>query len=317
MGFRRLLGNDQLKQNLKNALSSGHISHFYLISGPVGSGRHTLARLLAAAILCQGHQKPCMNCSACRKILGDNHPDFITVDDPEKKTVPVDLIREARADIYIQPNESDHKIYLFPRAQDMGIPGQNALLKVLEEPPKYGVFILIADNPESLLPTVRSRCTPLHLQPLSESILLQALAAEFPAASQEDLHAAAIRSCGFLGQAKKLLDGSTAVTPQTESFVKSFSQRNPLLLTQTLVPMEKWKRDQLIPILQQWLELLEGALACRAGMPGIDPLSRTLSAGRSSQDLMQAISHLQKTIEYAQGNVSVAAICGYLSWALR
>jgi DNA polymerase-3 subunit delta' len=317
MGFRRLLGNDQLKQNLKTALGSGHISHFYLISGAAGSGRHTLARLLAAAILCQGQQKPCMGCSVCRKVMGGNHPDFITVDDPEKKTVPVDLIREARADIYIQPNESDHKIYLFPRAQDMGIPGQNALLKVLEEPPKYGVFILIADNPESLLPTVRSRCTPLQLQPLSESVLVGALAKEFPNAKPEDLRAAAIRSCGFLGQAKKLLDGSMSVPPQTENFVKSFSQRDALLLVQTLVPMEKLKRDQVIPLLQQWLELLEGALSCRAGMPGVDPLSRTLGASRSSQDLMQAISCLQKAIEYAQGNVSVAAICGYLSWVLR
>ena len=82
MGFHRLLGNDQLKQNLKTALASGHISHFYLISGPAGSGRHTLARLLAAAILCQEQQKPCMCCSTCRKVMANTHPDFITVNDP-------------------------------------------------------------------------------------------------------------------------------------------------------------------------------------------------------------------------------------------
>lgn len=315
MGFRRLLGNDQLKQNLTNALHSGHISHFYLISGPAGSGRHTLAKLLAAAILCQGQPKPCMNCSACRKVMANTHPDFITINDPTHKTIPVDLIRDMRDDLFIRPNESMWKIYMID--QEMLPPSQNALLKVLEEPPKYGVFILIADNPESLLPTVRSRCTPLHLQPLSEDALMQALEKEFPTASGEDLRAAAIRSCGFLGQAKKLLDGSSSVPPQTENFVKSFSQKDPLLLVQTLAPLEKWKRDQLLPLLQQWLELLEGALACRAGMPGVDPLSRTLSANRTSQDLMQAISSLQKSIEYAQGNVSVAAICGYLSWALR
>jgi DNA polymerase-3 subunit delta' len=227
----------------------------------------------------------------------------------------VDLIRDMRDDLFIRPNESMWKIYMID--QEMLPPSQNALLKVLEEPPKYGVFILIADNPESLLPTVRSRCTPLHLQPLSEDALMRALEKEFPTASGEDLRAAAIRSCGFLGQAKKLLDGSLSVPPQTENFVKSFSQKDPLLLVQTLAPLEKWKRDQLLPLLQQWLELLEGALACRAGMPGVDPLSRTLSANRTSQDLMQAISSLQKSIEYAQGNVSVAAICGYLSWALR
>ena len=315
MGFRRLLGNDQLKKNLTNALHSGHISHFYLISGPAGSGRHTLAKLLAAAILCQGHQKPCMACSACRKVMANTHPDFITINDPTHKTIPVDLIRDMRDDLFIRPNESMWKIYMID--QEMLPPSQNALLKVLEEPPKYGVFILIADNPESLLPTVRSRCTPLHLQPLSEDALIQALEKEFPTASGENLRAAAIRSCGFLGQAKKLLDGSVSVPPQTENFVKSFSQKDPLLLVQTLAPLEKWKRDQLIPLLQQWLELLEGALACRAGMPGVDPLSRTLSANRTSQDLMQAVSCLQKAIEYAQGNVSVAAICGYLSWALR
>ena len=171
MGFETLLGNRQLKENLKESLHKGHISHCYLITGPEGSGKRTLARLLAQAILCQGADKPCGVCTPCRKILDGNHPDYILVDDPEKKTVPVELIRQARADMFVQPNESDHKIYQFPRAQDMGIPGQNALLKVLEEPPGYGVFLLIADNPDKLLPTVRSRCTELKLQALPADIL--------------------------------------------------------------------------------------------------------------------------------------------------
>ena len=105
--------------------------------------------------------------------MDGSHPDFITVDDPEKKTVTVDLIRQARADVYIQPNESEYKIYMFPRAQDMGLPGQNALLKILEEPPKYGVFLLLTDNPDKLLPTVRSRCTELNMQALPEDCPLK------------------------------------------------------------------------------------------------------------------------------------------------
>ena len=317
MAFDLLLGNDRLKQNLSETLSRGHISHFYLISGPEGSGRHTLARLLAAAILCKGKSAPCLSCSACRKVMDMTHPDFITVDDPEKKTIPVELIRQARADIYIQPNESDHKIYLFPRAQDMGVPGQNALLKILEEPPKYGVFILLTNNPEQLLPTVRSRCTLLSLQPLSGNVLRTALEKEFPKASSEDISAAIARSGGFLGQAKKLLESGAALPPQTQSFAQSFAARDAYGLLQTLAPMEKWKRDQLIPVLQQWVEILEGSLACRAGMPDANPLARAISTQRSSQDLMQAILHLQKAMEYAQGNVSVGAICGWLSWQLR
>ena len=317
MGFEGLLGNERLKENIAGSLKKGRISHFYLISGPQGSGKHTLARLLAAAIVCQEHRKPCLTCGPCRKVLSDNHPDFITIDDPEKKTVPVDLIRQARADIYVQPNEADHKIYLFPRAQDMGIPGQNALLKVLEEPPQYGVFMLLSDNPEKLLPTVRSRCVELPLQPLPESLLQKKLQQEFPSAAPESISAAISRCGGYLGQAMALLEQGDALPPQTESFVASFCARDTYGLLQTLVPMEKMKRDQLIPILTGWAELLEAALACRSGLPALSELSRKLSAQRSSRDLMSAISSLRKAIEYAQSNVSPAAVCGWLEWALR
>lgn len=317
MGFEGLLGNERLKENLTNAAAKGRFSHFYLICGPAGSGRHTLAKLLAAAIVCQGQRKPCLTCHPCRKVMNGLHPDFITIDDPEKKTVPVDLIRQARADIYVQPSEADRKIYLFPRAQDMLPPSQNALLKVLEEPPAYGVFILITDNPEKLLPTVRSRCTELNLLPLPQKILEQALRREFPQADAESIQAAMDRSGGYLGQAKQLLESGGAIAPQTESFIRSFGSRDALGLVQTLVPMEKWKRDQLIPVLQQWLELLQSALACRSGQSTLSPMARQLSTQRSAQELLSAIGHLQKTIEYAQGNISPAAICGYLVWALR
>ena len=157
MGFEALLGNEQLKENLRAARRKGRMSHFYLLSGPRGSGKHTLAELIAAAMLCERDDGPCGVCAHCRKVRSHSHPDYITIDDPTKKTVPVDLIREARADIFVRPNEGAKKIYLFPRAQDMGIPGQNALLKVLEEPPSYGVFLLLTDNPEKLLPTVRGQ----------------------------------------------------------------------------------------------------------------------------------------------------------------
>lgn len=317
MGFEALLGNDQLKQNLAESLARNHISHFYLISGPEGSGKHTLAKLLAAAILCRGGQRPCGKCEPCRKVFADIHPDLITVDDPEKKTVTVELIRQARADMYIQPNESDYKIYLFPRAQDMGIPGQNALLKVLEEPPKYGVFLLLADNPDKLLPTVRSRCTELKLLPLSMDILLTQLRRDYPDSGEEERNAAALRSGGFLGQAKQLLESGEEVSPQTLGFVEAFCGKNALALVNTLVPMEKWKRDALSQILQQWLELMENALVCRSGVPAVSPHARQLSQSRSTADLLEAVHTLRKALDYTQSNVSPAAVCGYLQWALR
>ena len=315
MAFESLLGNDRLKQNLAESLAKNHISHFYLISGPEGSGKHTLAKLLSAAILCRGSRKPCLSCAPCRKVMEGNHPDMITVTDPEHKNVAVKIVRQMRDDMFIRPNESDYKIYLFP--QELGIEGQNALLKILEEPPKYGVFILLTDNPEKLLPTVRSRCTELKLLPLTENILRSQLRRDFPDAQEEDLSAAIARSGGFLGQAKALLESGEQLPPQTADFVAAFAARDSLKLTQTLAPMEKWKRDALIPVLQSWLELLEGALASRSGIQAVSSHARQLAQSRTAGELYEAAGHLKKALDYAQSNVSPGAICGWLAWELR
>ena len=312
-----LLGNDHIKNNLRASLSRGRISHFYLISGPEGSGKHTLARLMAAAILCTNAGKPCGVCPACRKVMAGVHPDFITVDDPEKKTVPVDLIRQARADMYVLPNESEHKLYLFPRAQDMGVPGQNALLKVLEEPPSYGVFLLLTTNPEAMLPTVRSRCTEIRMQALPQGLLMDALKQAFPDGAEADLRAAAARSGGFLGQAKQMLSDGAQVPQQTRDLVEALCRRDALLLTQVLVPMEKWKRDALEEILRGWLEILEGALVTACGLEAVSPLARRLASSRESRDLHVLYETVKKARDYTLSNVSPGAVCGFLAWALR
>lgn len=311
------LGNERVKSSLCTALERGKISHFYLICGPAGSGKHTLARLLAAAILCKGNPRPCGVCSACRKVRDGNHPDLITVDQPDKKTVSVELVRQARADLYIRPNEAAHKIYLFPRAEDMGIPAQNALLKVLEEPPEYAVFLLLTDNPEKLLPTVRSRCTEFSLGALGENTLLAALKRRYPNTGEDELRAAARQSGGFLGQAQQILDGKAKRVPQTEAFADAFATTDALALTRTLVPMEKWKRESLTELLQQWTELLAQALACRCGVEDVDPLAKKIGASRSPGEIRNAVTVLEKCICYGGNNVSPGAICGYLAWALR
>ena len=315
MAFQELLGNDRLKDELRQSLRSGHGAHFYMISGPEGSGKRTLARLLAQALMCEGPEPGCGRCEGCRKVRDGVHPDFITVDDPEHKTVAVKLVRDARDDVYIRPNEGRRKIYLFP--QELGLPGQNALLKILEEPPAYAVFLLITDNEERLLPTVRSRCRVLKMSPLSEDLLRRELGRRGPDAGREAIDAAIARSGGYLGQAERLLEGSNGLAQQTLDFVEAFGRRDAMGLVRVLVPMEKMKRDVLIPILDQWAQILQEALACRAGGRAISEQARALATARSSKDLLEAIGHLKKCVGYAQSNVSCAAICGYLQWALR
>jgi DNA polymerase-3 subunit delta' len=315
MGFESLLGNDRLKENLTASAARGRMSHFYLICGPEGSGKHTLAQLLAAAAVCREQDKPCLRCNACRKVLSSNHPDVITVVDPDHKEVAVKLVKQYREDMFIQPNEADKKVYIFPQA--LRIEGQNALLKILEEPPAYGVCLLLSDNPEALLPTIRSRCTELKLNPLPKGILQRELQLAFPKAQAEDISAAISRSGGYLGQAKKLMESGATVSEQTRIFAQCFGKKDSLGLLQLLAPMEKWKRDALVEELDQWEQLLHGAMLCRAGVQVPMALSRDLSAQRSPEELMGAIRQLKKVKEYAQGNVSPGAICGHLVWALR
>ena len=317
MGFSSLLGNDRLKHNLTAAISSGKAAHFYLISGAPGSGRHTLAKLLAAALQCESQDKPCCACPSCRKVLSDCHPDVITVDDKEKKFVPVDLVRDACNDIYIRPNEGTKKIYVLPRAQDMRVEAQNAMLKSLEEPPPYGVFILITDSPEKLLTTIRSRSVGLQLTALPEETLRNTLQQKFPEADPSTLEAAIARSGGYLGQAMEMIQTGADLLPETTAFLDAFIHRDAMKLTEVLVPMERYKRDKLIPVLEQWQDLLQQALVSSSGGKALLPQAKELGRIREPKDVMRALQDVKKTIEYAKGNVSPAAICSWLCWTLR
>ena len=195
MKLAALLGNDTLKQRLSALQAKGKLTHSFLLTGPEGSGRHTLARILCAAMQCTAPgERPCGVCQQCRKVLDGAHPDICIVDDPEKKTIPVKLVRDACTDLYIRPNEGQRKIYLFPRAQDLNQQGQNVLLKSIEEPPPYGTFLLLAEHAEQLLPTIRSRCVELRLSPLPEAVLLPALRERFPDVPEGTLRAAGVRA---------------------------------------------------------------------------------------------------------------------------
>lgn len=312
MRFDGFYGNEPIKERLSAAAREDKFAHFYLLSGPQGSGRHTLARILIAAMLCTGGgEVPCGVCPQCRKALSGNHPDVILVDDPEKKTVPVDLVRQAREDMFIRPNEGKRKIYVIPRGQDLGLPGQNALLKILEEPPAYGVFLVFTDGPEKLLPTVRSRATELKLEPLSQEVLLPALRQQFPKASDPDLTAAIDEAQGYLGAAQRILQGGGRL-PQTLRFGEVYGGRDEVGLLELLVSMEKLKRDKLPEILIQWRRLLSAALVerTRGGSGEIFP-------ARRSGELLKGAEALKQAMVLLQGNGSVGAVCGVLFWELR
>ncbi len=311
MEFAGFLGNADLKRRLSAAFQTGRSSHCYLLCGPAGSGKHTLAKILSAALQCTSQMVPCGHCAPCRKILSGAHPDIITVDDPEKKTVYVDLIRQLQADAYIRPNEGRHKVYVIPRAQDMNENAQNALLKLIEEPPSYAVFLLLTDNGEKLLPTVRSRCAELRMEPVPQQEAIPWLRARFPNQTGDALQAAYLRCGGYLGQAAELLRGEL-YAPQTLEFARFYSQRDTFGLTQLLCSLEKQNRAQLQQLLTQWRQLLTDAMVVRTGMPGA-PEATAIGRSRTGSDLAHAVAVLQQALEAGTANVGTGHICGWLS----
>ena len=154
---------DGVRRRLEAAVS--RLSHAYIIEGPKKENTHALADHLARAYVCSsGENRPCGVCSNCRKAAGKVHPDIIRVSLLEdKREIVVGQIRQLRSDAYIRPNEADRKVFIIEDAQAMNENAQNALLKVLEDGPAYLSFLLLVENAQQLLTTIRSRCETLSL----------------------------------------------------------------------------------------------------------------------------------------------------------
>lgn len=168
--FKDIVGQEQIKEHLQSALSSGKISHAYIINGEKSSGKEFIAKVFAMALQCEkGDGNPCHECHSCKQALSDNQPDIIRVMHEKPNTISVDDIRtQINNDVAIKPYSSPYKIYIMNEAEKMTVQAQNAILKTLEEPPEYAVIILLTTNVNSLLPTILSRCVVLNMKPVAD-----------------------------------------------------------------------------------------------------------------------------------------------------
>lgn len=156
--FSEVVGQEHVIQTLINAIGSDRISHAYLFCGPRGSGKTTVARLLAKAINCENPKKyePCNQCLSCKEINQSKAMDLIEIDAASNRGI--DEIRNLRDGIAFVPTKSKYKVFILDEAHQLSKDAANALLKTLEEPPSHAIFILATTEPQKMIPTIVSRC---------------------------------------------------------------------------------------------------------------------------------------------------------------
>lgn len=215
--FTDIVANDRLCAGLYDDLKSDTLSHAYILEGPRGSGKHTLALCIAAALACERRNEehaplPCKSCPSCKKILSGNSPDIIFINRDDKATLGVDVIRTLKSDVYIPPNDIRAKIYIIEEAHLMTTQAQNAFLLTLEEPPAYVRFFLLCESAAPLLETVRSRAPVLRTEPVDAARMGEYLKQTLPEAERLSRTAPTefaeilVAASGSIGRAIALLD---------------------------------------------------------------------------------------------------------------
>lgn len=162
-----------VRESLTNILKSGNIPHAFLFSGPRGTGKTSLARILAKAINCISKNPPCNKCESCISITNGNNIDVIEMDAASNRGI--DDIRTLRDAVKLAPSSSKAKIYIIDECHMLTTEASNALLKTLEEPPAHVYFILATTNPEKLIDTIKSRVTIIEFSKATSEEIMRSL----------------------------------------------------------------------------------------------------------------------------------------------
>lgn len=240
-----LIGNEKIKETLESLISSNRFPHAVIIEGEKGLGKHLLTDYLSRTILCEDDKKPCGSCQSCHLAKVGSHPDIITVaPEDKKKSIAVDQIRELKQSAFIKPHISGRRVFIIDKAETMNASSQNALLKILEEPPKNVFFILITESQEALLPTTLSRCITFKLSPPKRSKALKWILENVKPKREEDVILKALDDAnGNIGRTAELLRKRNSDSP--ESIAKEFAN---LLFTgdefDMLALLNKFEKDR-------------------------------------------------------------------------
>lgn len=306
--MKQLVENKRAYKTLAGWLHGGRLPHTVLIEGSQGLGRKTFARNLAAAILCSGEEeRPCGECGHCKKVEKDIHPDLITVQgEGGVRSFHIDAVRGVRGEAVKSPNEADAKVFLLLDVEEMTVQAQNALLKLIEEPPAGVHFLLVAENRQRMLPTILSRVAVVTMQTPSAEGCAAVLAERFPDRDNRELMALAVQAGGNVGRALALLDDPQAAERQ----VAAGAVLDALLAGRELDALEAMRdceRDK--QLFAQRLELMRGALA-----------EKLVAGSQNALQLAKIVDIIDEMISASRGNVSMllltTSLCAKVSGVL-
>lgn len=253
-GFMDIVGHKKIISHLQRAIQMDKVSHAYIINGEEHSGKMMLAEAFAMALQCETDgEKPCGHCHSCRQATQRNQPDIIFLGQEETKSISVDEIRTGlNSDIGIKPYSSKYKIYIIDHAEKMNVQAQNALLKTIEEPPAYGIIILLTTNADSFLPTIRSRCILLHLRTVEEEKIKKHLMHQYQIPDYKAELCASFAQ-GNVGKAIRLASSESFYEMKKDvlSLVKKIEDMEVYELGTVIKNMSEYKKQ-----IQEYLDLL-------------------------------------------------------------
>ncbi len=278
--FPRLVGNDDTRERIGRSIEGSAVPHAFLIGGPSGSGKTVLATEIAAAMNCERRDDvtsplPCGKCNCCRRIYEGNFPDVKTLaKKKDKATLGVEPVKEFREDMFLSSTESEYKIYIIDDAESMTPEAQNALLKVLEEPPRSVIILLLAKECDRILTTIKSRAQYISMSRFDDETIAEWLLNESPeartlrATDKARFSGLIMSSDGRLGLAsklisKRLLDESESERGEIVELLRALSQKASYAAIHAAISRFSTKRAELSLTLERLMNALRDLLVIK------------------------------------------------------
>ena len=317
MAFADILGHERIVEVFRRAIRSGKTSHSYLFEGSPGCGRRKTALALIQTLFCEsGTDDACGTCPSCRKVMSGNHADIHRIEPlPDKRDISIDQLREMQRELALRPYEAPRKACILEPAERMSVNAANSLLKTLEEPPGNAIIILLTENADMLLPTIRSRCQLVRFAPLPPEHVRQLLEQSGMDASSA---ATLAQMAGGSMQRAQELDNES-LTERRELLLKHLSNLNIDRIASVFDAAEELggNRDNALETLDLLLSFTRDMIHLSAGSndiinTAIRPSLESLSTGLNLDRVLQLTGDVLETRRAVQRNANVKLALDHL-----